>query len=114
SIDGPKLHYGPVPLPGSFHIRPYGSLGHAGVPAVEPTVGMLDDGLPCLFPVRGADLPFDPFAGTFHLLSRYEEYGAIDRDVHGRPVTNALHAARHGYLDRPVVDEWLLHMCRIW
>ncbi len=114
SIDGPKLHYGPAPIPGSFHVRSHGALERTGVPAMEPDLITLGAGLPGLFPVQGADLAFDPFAGAFHLLSRYEEYGPIDRDRHGRPVTDVLHAARHGYLDRPVVDEWLLHLWNAW
>ena len=80
---------------------------------LEPEVG-LSLGMPVLFPSESGDLPFDLFAATFFQLSRYEEYGPVERDEHGRPKTDALHAARHGYLDRPVVDEWLLTFVESW
>jgi hypothetical protein len=43
-----------------------------------------------------------------------EEWNALPHDEHGRPLTNALHAAEHGYLHRPVVDEWALLLADRW
>lgn len=40
-------------------------------------------------------------------LSRKEEVGDRPRDGHDRFPAAASHALRHGYLDRPVVDEWV-------
>jgi hypothetical protein len=67
-----------------------------------------------MFPVERGGLPFDVFAAAFFLLSRYEEMLPIPRDGHGRPVTTALYAARHGYLQRPLVDEGLIALVRAW
>src|SRR5690606_13017807 len=72
------------------------------------------DGLPMLFPTDAGDMPFDVFVAAFFALSRIEEYGPIDRDLHGRPASAALHAATHGYLHRPVVDEWLYFLAERW
>ncbi|RTR05141.1 hypothetical protein EKG36_07910 [Halomonas nitroreducens] len=44
---------------------------------------------------------------TYWMLSRQEEVDAEARDRHGRFPAGASHAGRYGYLDRPVVDEWL-------
>jgi hypothetical protein len=41
------------------------------------------------------------------MLARVEEIGRMDLDNHGRFPATASHAFQHGYLDRPVVDEWL-------
>lgn len=40
-------------------------------------------------------------------LSRIEEIGRTDLDRHDRFSAHSSHAHRHGYLHRPVVDEWL-------
>lgn len=52
--------------------------------------------------VCGVDL----FAATFFMLSRWEEHVRPERDQHGRFPAAASTALRHGFLDRPVVDEW--------
>ncbi|MBP9079493.1 MAG: polysaccharide deacetylase family protein [Flavobacteriales bacterium] len=102
SISGPKLIYGSAPVEGALAVVPEGLLeqqGHRHEPwelAVE------------------AGLPHDLFSAAFFLLSRMEEYGPIGRDEHGRPLTSVLHAARHGFLERPVVDEWLQAVVARW
>jgi peptidoglycan/xylan/chitin deacetylase (PgdA/CDA1 family) len=54
---------------------------------------------------------FDPFATAFYLLTRSEERQIMTRDKHGRfPVAQSL-AWKHGFLQRPVVNEWA---DRIW
>jgi len=48
----------------------------------------------------------DVFASTFFMLTRWEEYALPDRDAHGRFPAESSLAARAGFLDRPVVNEW--------
>lgn len=113
SLEGPKLIYGSAAVEGAFQVVPQGLLELGHIERLEPEVGHFQ-GMPVLFPSDRGDLPFDLFAAAFYQLSRYEEYGTLERDEHGRPKTEALHAARHGYLDRPVVDEWLLALVERW
>jgi hypothetical protein len=94
-------------------LAPAGLLEEQGIRPLEPEVGE-HQGVPVLFPVTGSDLPYDPFAGAFYLLTRYEEYLGMDQDPHGRPITTELHGGRHGYLQRPVVDEWALQLWAAW
>ena len=50
--------------------------------------------------------PFDAFASTFYMLSRYEEYLPNRKDTHGRfPATESI-AYREGFLDKAVVNRW--------
>lgn len=113
AIDGPKLIYGRTAVDGAFHVLPHGLLEEAAVAPVGPP--MADhDGLPLLFPVSGGDLPFDLFSGAFFLLSRMEEQAGLPGDRYGRPLTGSIHAARKGYLHRPVVDEWLYLLADAW
>mgnify|MGYP003109318588 CR=1 FL=1 len=44
---------------------------------------------------------------TFWMLTRKEEIGRTDLDEHQRFPSAHSHASLHGYLERPVVDEWL-------
>lgn len=50
---------------------------------------------------------YDILGLTYWMLSRQEEIGRIDLDNHGRFPATASHAYKHGYLERPNVDEWL-------
>lgn len=44
---------------------------------------------------------------VYWMLARVEEIGRKDLDSHERFPATSSHAYRHGYLERPVVDEWL-------
>lgn len=58
------------------------------------------------FQTRG-DFPFDIFAASFYLLSRYEEYLPHKKDEYGRYAhTNSL-AFREGFLQQPLVNIWM-------
>ena len=59
---------------------------------------------------NNSDLPFDPFAASFYLISRYEEYLPCVKDQHNRyPASNSL-AYQEGFLQQPVVDKWVLKL----
>ncbi|CAG2141806.1 hypothetical protein LMG26411_02122 [Cupriavidus numazuensis] len=70
--------------------------GLAGVsgPLIERTAG-------------GYRVHYDILGFAYWMLTRQEEVGRSDLDEHGRFPATASHAFRHGYLERPVVDEWL-------
>lgn len=51
-------------------------------------------------------IPFDIFAASFYLLSRYEEYLPFEADKYGRFPSNESIAFMHGFLKQPVVDIW--------
>ncbi len=54
------------------------------------------------------DIRFDLFASIFFCLSRYEEYQSFTADRHGRFPAAESHAHANAYLQRPVVDEWIV------
>jgi len=64
---------------------------------------------PLLFPVsQSSALPFDPFAASFYMLSRYEEYHIKSTDQHNRLLPNQTIAFKNNFLEIPVVDNWAL------
>jgi len=51
-------------------------------------------------------LPFDIFAASFYLLSRYEEYMPHVKDAYGRFMAKESLAYNNNFLNQPVVDIW--------
>ena len=59
------------------------------------------------FETRGT-LPFDIFAASFYLLSRYEEYLPHEKDQYGRFSHLGSIAYKEGFLNQPLVNIWLV------
>jgi hypothetical protein len=53
------------------------------------------------------DFPFDIFAASFYLLSRYEEYLPHEKDEYDRYAHTGSLAYREGFLNIPLVNIWL-------
>lgn len=102
----PRINYSNQPHNASLRIVPHALLfeTHIGEQAIEMEEW---NGIPCFFRTDEAGAaPFDIFAAAFYLISRYEEYLCKETDHHGRFPSSASLAVRHGFLERPVVNEW--------
>ena len=65
------------------------------------------DGVKCFFATGDKSvLPYDIFAASFYLLSRYEEYLPHVKDEYGRFTAEESLAYKNGFLEFPVVDIW--------
>ncbi|MCK9398973.1 MAG: polysaccharide deacetylase family protein [Bacteroidales bacterium] len=104
SFIGPKISYNSDEIPGGLHFKPYPVLDEKGI--VEQNIKVSKwNGLPVFFKVEGASaLPFDPFALSFYLISRYEEYLPFEPDEHGRFQPELSIAYREEFLQIPLVD----------
>ncbi|RYZ24092.1 MAG: hypothetical protein EOO16_02145 [Chitinophagaceae bacterium] len=101
------LHYSDAAAqPGLLVLRPSGLLSETGIRRFDPVVTQHAAGFPVLFPDNSV-LGFDLFSGIFFLLARYEEYAAFVPDSYGRYAHTESIAFRHGFLQRPLVHEWL-------
>ncbi|WP_224489026.1 polysaccharide deacetylase family protein [Robertkochia flava] len=108
---GPKMSYAKQPLQSEFFIRSNDLLFDDGISDIEIKVSDWE-GVPCFFPcTEKSVLPFDIFAASFYLISRYEEYLPHVKDEHGRYPSEESLAGRNGFLETPVVDIWAL---RLW
>jgi hypothetical protein len=58
-------------------------------------------------------LPFDPFASSFYLVSRYEEYLPHIKDEHMRFSPHQSLAYQKGFLDKPLVNIWAEELKKI-
>jgi hypothetical protein len=98
---------------GALSIPDAGLLWQQGVTKQDIVFGEWNN-IPTLFSAKDNDcsLPFDLFSAIFFLLSRYEEYYPYTPDKHGRyPATQSV-LYQQGWLQRPLVDEWL-HALRL-
>lgn len=94
--EGDELFFAQVPL--------LLNTGAKKIP-IEP---VMFEGIKAFFPVTSSTsvFPFDPFAASFYLVSRYEEYLPFIRDMHGRfPASESL-AMRYDVLQKPIVNIW--------
>jgi len=103
---GPKITYAKQPLQNEFFIRSNKLLFDQGISELPITIGEWDE-IPCFFPTgERSVIPFDIFAASFYMLSRYEEYIPHVKDMYGRfPYKESL-SYKHNFLHLPVVDLW--------
>jgi hypothetical protein len=81
---------------------------HSALGAPLPAPGAESLPMPLITPTEnGMHVAYDILGLTYWMLSRQEEVGRTDLDAHGRFPATSSHAYKHGYLERPVVDEWL-------
>ena len=105
--DKAKIHYGYKAIGDELFIFAENLLFERGIHEFD--VDTTDyKGLPALFPVYNKDslYPFDIFAASFYLLSRYEEYLPFIRDKYGRFSAFDSIAYRKGFLKKPLIDYW--------
>ncbi|MDE3213829.1 MAG: polysaccharide deacetylase family protein [Bacteroidota bacterium] len=106
---GARLEYGPERKSGAYFVRSADLLWEDTIQTKEVPVGHIGP-LPVLFPTpTSTDLEFDLFAATFYMVSRYEEYLPSPLDLHGRFNPKESIAYQNGFLEIPVVDQWIIY-----
>ncbi|WP_299335995.1 polysaccharide deacetylase family protein [uncultured Psychroserpens sp.] len=104
--DSIKMSYTRQPLSNEVFIRNYELLFEQGLSDIDINVQKWDD-TKCFFSTgEKSALPFDIFAASFYLLSRYEEYLPHVKDAYGRFTATESLAYKHEFLTQPVIDIW--------
>jgi hypothetical protein len=112
ATDQVVLNYSPKPLEESFTVFSDGLMFRAGIEK-QHTEPFRKQGQVYLYPApEGFSLPFDLFSACFFLLSRYEEYLPFEPDRYGRFEAGQSLGYEIGFLEEPVVDQWL-HLFKI-
>jgi len=80
-----------------------------GIPLVDPMIHVIyGDTQPASgVEEQRIDLPIDIFGSAFFMLSRYEEAVRLARDNHDRFPATASLAYQEGFIDRPIIDEYV-------
>ena len=104
--DSMKMSYTKQPLSNEIFIRNHELLFEQGLSDIEVNVNDWN-GTKCFFTTgEKSALPYDIFAASFYLLSRYEEYLPHVKDSYGRFTAIESLAFKEGFLNEPVVDIW--------
>lgn len=104
AFKGTKICYSNKEIEGGLYFKPHPLLSEKSIEDQNIKVSEWNQ-LPVFFQVDGAsNWPFDPFALSFYLITRYEEYLPFEPDEHGRFRPELSLAYREGFLEIPLVD----------
>ena len=67
----------------------------------------------CFYKVDHCSFPFDIFAASFYLITRYEEYLPHEKDMYGRFAHQNSIAFQQRFLQLPLVNIWLAELKKI-
>ena len=104
--DSLKMSYTKQPLSNELFVRSNDLLFEQGLSDLDINVQRWDNTKGFFATGDRSDLPFDIFASSFYLLSRYEEYLPHVNDDYGRFMAKESLAYQHRFLSQPVVDIW--------
>jgi len=113
-FEGMKLAYSATPVDGVNRIWQHPLLLEQTVRKQSIVLFEWEEGLPAFFKTddEGAYIPFDLFAASFYLLTRYEEYLADETDHYGRFKPEQSMAYRGNFLMRPLVNHWIIRLVK--
>lgn len=101
----PKINYSPTNLSSGLFLKAHSILFDKNITVQEIEI-VEHQQMQLFFPTSGDSfLPFDPFAATFYLVSRYEEYLNECTDEHERFTDSENILVRLGLHQKPVVDQ---------
>lgn len=106
SFDGAKINYSTNQLNSGIFFQCSSILFETGINDQNISVFEFEENK-CFFSVgRDSVFPFDPFAASFYLISRYEEYLPHIKDEHERFVASESLALQHNFIEDPLVNIW--------
>lgn len=104
--DSLKMSYTKQPLSNELFIRSNELLFETGLSDIDINVQQWENTKGFFATGERSDLPFDIFAASFYLLSRYEEYLPHVKDDYGRFLASESLAFENRFLHQPIVDIW--------
>ena len=111
AFNGMKMNYSKLPLGKEFFIRSHDLLFEQGINDIEFSISNWKEAVPCFFSAgKKSAIPYDIFAASFYLISRYEEYLPHVQDVHERFSVEESLAYQHGFLKKPLIDIWAFQL----
>jgi hypothetical protein len=108
NYDGIKINYSNTGIAGTeFRIDGNPSILFDEIIIQQEIICFEAGGTKAFFRTHDSDLPFDIFAASFYLLSRYEEYLPHKKDIYGRYAHENSLAFREGFLNIPLINTWV-------
>jgi len=110
SHSGPKISYTLQPLGNEFFIASHDLLFQQGIQEVPIEVSNWS-GLPAFFKLgKTSQLPYDVFAASFYLMSRYEEFLPHVKNELGAFLAYQSLASKNNFLEMPLIDLWAVRL----
>lgn len=104
---GVKFSYANQRLGNEIFIQAHGLLSEQGVNDLEISVSEWEGELYFLKTSNQSDIPYDIFAASFFLLTRYEEYlPHVKNSIGDFPAKESL-AYQNNFLTRPIINIWM-------
>lgn len=104
--DLPKLNYSTAQFSSEVFVPAANLLFEKGIPEQELSFNIWND-VPVLFYSHPRyEFPFDLFAASFYMVTRYEEYLPHLRDIYDRYNPSTSVAVKKKFVHKPVVDQW--------
>jgi len=104
--DLPSVNYSVEKLNKGIWILPHTLLYSKGIDKQKAEKIARWKNRPVLFPQEQGDIPFDLFAASFYLITRYEEYHSTALDSHGRYQYTDSIISKMGCIEEPIIDQW--------
>ncbi|HMK04619.1 MAG TPA: polysaccharide deacetylase family protein [Ferruginibacter sp.] len=107
SHEGPKINYSKTAItPVEFCINNHSLLFETGIK--EQSIECFETNkYKAFFKTETGNFPFDVFAASFYLISRYEEYLSHEKDSYGRYAHKNSLAFKVGFLHLPIINTWV-------
>lgn len=107
TYSGAKINYSNDRISaGEYCIKPVSLLFEKDI--AEQPIHCFDwNGIKAFYKTELCDFPFDVFAASFYLLTRYEEYLPHKKDMYGRYAHENSIAFKEGFLSLPLVNIWM-------
>ena len=104
---GVKISYTTTPLNSGLFFQSSNLLFETGITEQDISVFEFEEHK-CFFSTsKLSSFPFDPFAASFYLISRYEEYLPHIKDAHNRFVASESLAVQENFIEEPLVNIWI-------
>ncbi len=108
--EGPKINYSDSRITADeFYIRNHRLLFEQNI-KTQAIECFTVNNYKAFFKTENSDFPFDIFAASFYLLSRYEEYLPHEKDMYGRYDCEKSLAYREGFLNLPLINIWVIDL----
>ncbi|KAF0238194.1 MAG: hypothetical protein FD181_1220 [Prolixibacteraceae bacterium] len=102
----PKINYSNQKFADEIFIKAHGLLAQKGIKPVELQPVKFNTETYFFESSYDSVFPFDPFAASFYLVTRYEEYFEAEIDKYGRFQSSNSILSKFNLLKKPVVNIW--------
>jgi len=111
--EGPKINYSQQAFGNEIFVKSSGIICEQGIKEQSISIGEWKGNKTLFKTDTSFEIPFDIFSAVFYLITRYEEYLPHIRDKYDRFEAESSIAFHHNFLEKPIVNDWLIEFGKI-